>query len=451
MIEAAAGAVAVRVPGDKSISHRALMLAALASGTSRLRGVLSSADTRATAAALRALGVAIPALSEDGAEIVVEGVGLRGLRGDGAVLDCGNSGTTARLLTGILAASATRAALDGDASLRRRPMDRVVAPLRAMGADIQAADPVLPTLPLRIGPARLGPADHRSAVASAQVKSALLLAGLVAGVPVRVCEPRLSRDHTERMLRAMGVAVPTGEAEPGGPAAPCAAVVPVDALRPLDLQVPGDPSSAAYMAALAGAVPGAEVRLLGVGLNPTRTAFFEVLRAMGAEVSAERHAFAGAGQPSDAAGGAGEPSGDVVVRGGPLRGVAVDPELVPALIDELPLIAALGAVAEGSTRIRGAAELRLKESDRIAATVAGLRALGATVEEMDDGLVVAGPTRRLRGRVEAHGDHRLAMAFGVLGALPAGAVEVDDPHCVAVSYPGYWQDLIRVRAAWGIA
>jgi 3-phosphoshikimate 1-carboxyvinyltransferase len=426
-------AVDARVPGDKSITHRALLLAALASGRSRLRGLLASEDTRSTAAALRALGVALPELSDDGSEVCVDGVGLRGLRGDGVALDCGNSGTTARLLTGILAASGVRARLEGDASLRLRPMDRVVEPLRAMGAALSAEGGA--TLPLTIEPAPLRELDYASPVASAQVKSALLLAGLVAGVRVRVCEPRLSRDHTERMLRSMGAPVVLA----GGREPPCAELRPVAALKPLDLDVPGDASSAAYLAALGALVPGARLRVAGVGLNPTRTAFFDVLRAMGARVELRR----------DAAAAAGEPVGDVRVVGSALRGVSVDHARVPALIDELPLIAVLGAFAEGETRVVGAAELRVKESDRIAATVAGLRAVGARAEELEDGFLVTGTPGPLRGRIETHGDHRLAMAFGVLGAAGGNAGEVDGRACVDVSYPGFWAALERLRAVWG--
>lgn len=432
-------ATEVRVPGDKSISHRALLCAALADGTSRLRGVLAAADTRATAAALRELGAALPGLPEDGAPIEVEGVGLRGLRGDGAVLDCGNSGTSARLLAGVLAASrGVRARLDGDASLRRRPMGRIVHPLREAGARIEVDDEAAPTLPLRVEGAALSALDHASTVASAQVKSALLLAGLVGGVPVRVSEPRLSRDHTERMLRAMGV---QAESFADGTRA-TAVLVPAERLAPLDLDVPGDPSSAAYVAALAAAVPGARVRILDVCLNPTRTAFFDALASMGAEVAL---------RPRMAGTASAEPRGDIEVAGRELRGIDPDPAAVPSMIDELPLLAALGALADGDTRIGGAGELRVKESDRIAATAAALRAVGARVEELPDGLAVRGAGSGLRGTVRTHGDHRLAMAFGVLGAAPGNAVDVDDPACTDVSYPGFWADLDRLRGAWGRA
>jgi 3-phosphoshikimate 1-carboxyvinyltransferase len=430
-----------RVPGDKSISHRALMFAALATGSSRLRGVLPAADTISTAESLRGLGVGIPPIPEDGSEIVIRGVGLRGLHCDGAALDCGNSGTTARLLAGILAASAARATLDGDESLRRRPMDRVVEPLRTMGARIRTPDDA--SLPLAFEPARLEALDYASPVASAQVKSALLLAGLVAGVPVTVREPRRSRDHTERLLRAMGAQV--GEvAATGGDPTHAVSIEPTDALEPLDLDVPGDPSSAAFLAGLAAIVPEARLRLPGVSTNPTRTAFFEVLATMGVEVDTPRRATT-PGRPDTAAG---EPMGDITVRAGALRGVTVEGERVPSLIDELPLIAVLGALAEGETRIRGAAELRMKESDRIATTVAGLRAVGAHAEELPDGLIVTGGKGPLRGRVTTHGDHRIAMAFGVLGAAPGNAIKVDDPACAAVSYPGFWAERDRLLGLW---
>ena len=429
-VAAADGTVTVRVPGDKSISHRALLLAALAEGTSRLRGVLRAADPSSTAAALRALGVDVPDIPADGGEIAVRGVGLRGLRGEGIRLHCGNSGTTARLLAGMLSGSDARVTLDGDASLRCRPMDRVALPLRAMGARIDGESGDL-RLPLRIDGTALIGIDYRSPVASAQVKSALLLAGVVAGVPVRVTEPWLSRDHTERMLAAMGAPLAVDSGEP-----PSVAVEPVERLEPLDLDVPGDPSSAAYFAALAALLPGGRVRLADICLNPTRTSFFRALARMGAEV-----------EPQEAAADrAREPRGDVRVSAGTLRSIAIGAEEVPGLVDELPLLAVVASRAEGGeTRIRGAGELRVKESDRIAATVAALRAVGADARELADGIVVRGGSRPLIGHVAVRGDHRLAMAFGVLGAVPGNRITIDDEAAVEVSYPGFWRELERVR------
>ncbi len=425
------GAVEVRVPGDKSISHRALLLAALADGTSRLRGLLDAGDTRSTAEALRRLGVPVPELPPDGAEILVHGAGLRGLKAEGERLDCGNSGTTARLLAGALAGSDARVVLDGDPSLRARPMDRVVLPLRRMGARIDPQRPGAARLPLAIRGGALTAIDYASPVASAQVKSALLLAGVVGRIPVRVEEPRPSRDHTERMLAAMGARI---RREEGG-RAPAVSFEPGGTLEPLDLDVPADPSSAAYFAALAALLPRGAVRLVGVSANPTRVAFFGALERMGAAV-AWRDVADGWG---------GEPVGAVEVAPERLRGIAVGADEVPAMIDELPLLAVLASRAEGESRVSGAAELRVKESDRIAATVSALRSIGADAEELPDGFVVRGGEQPLRGRVETRGDHRMAMAFGVLTALPGNRIEIDDPNAADVSFPAFWRELRRVR------
>jgi 3-phosphoshikimate 1-carboxyvinyltransferase len=434
----------VRVPGDKSVSHRALLLAALAEGESRLRGLLPGADCRSTAAALRALGVSIPELPEDGREIRIQGVGLAGLGTPAAPLDCGNSGTTARLLLGVLAGAGVEATLTGDASLRSRPMRRVTAPLSAMGAVFrEEGDP--DRLPVRV----LARGDFRGGryvlnVASAQVKSALLLAGVLAGVAVEVEEPGLSRDHTERMLRAMGVPV-TSEQVPGpGGAVHARVSIPagISRLAPLELDVPGDPSSAAFLlalAALGGAGPG--LRVEGVGVNPTRVGFLPALRRMGVQVAVHaRHGHDSKGSR------AGEPVADLEAGPAALEATTIEGAEVPTLIDELPLLAALAARAEGVTRIRDAQELRVKESDRIRTVARNLQALGVTVVEHADGLDVTGrPGAALEGRVTADHDHRIAMAFGVLGALPGSAVEIDDRAVVEVSFPGFWALLDRVR------
>ncbi|MFN2567879.1 MAG: 3-phosphoshikimate 1-carboxyvinyltransferase [Gemmatimonadaceae bacterium] len=411
----------VRPPGDKSISHRALLFAALADGISRVRGILDSADVRSTAGALRALGVDVPPLARD---VVVKGVGLRGLRAPNTVLDCGNSGTSARLLAGVVAASSFAARFEGDASLSRRPMRRVARPLEAMGArfEFERGD----GLPMTVHGGQLRGIHWTSETSSAQVKSAILLAGVVAGVEVSVSEPRRSRDHTERMLAARGVAVEGSEG--------CVRVRRTEHLDARDTDVPSDPSSAAFFAALAALASAGELTLRGVCVNPTRTGFFHVLREMGAivDIAAPREH-------------GGEPVADVRVRPAALRSVVVGADRVPALIDELPLLACVASRAEGETRITGAGELRVKESDRIAAVVASLRAIGATAEELSDGLVVQGSDRPLAGTVATHGDHRLAMAFAVLGALPGNTITVDDRACVAVSFPNFWQELDRVR------
>jgi len=421
---AGADLATVRVPGDKSISHRALLFAALAEGESRLRGLLDAADPASTAAALRALGVAVPALAAD-AEVRLRGVGLRGLRPPSKPVDCGNSGTTARLLLGVLAGQPLTATLTGDVSLRRRPMRRVTGPLVRMGAVVEELD-APDRLPLRIEGGRLAPLRYDSPHASAQVKSALLLAGLTGGVEVAVREPTPSRDHTERMLRAMGVPVESGV--DGG--LPYAALQPVTALEPLDLNVPGDFSSAAFFIAL-GLLSREPLRIAHVGLNPTRTGLLPVLERMGARVSAE---------PSRSAG---EPMGDVVVAPGALHGVAVEAHEIPGLIDEVPVLAVLAARAEGETRIRGAGELRVKESDRLAALAGNLRALGVEAADEGDELVVVGTDAPLRGDVRCHGDHRIAMAFGVLASLPGNDIRIDDTAVASISFPRFWTELDR--------
>ena len=417
----------VTPPGDKSISHRALLLAALAEGPSRLRNILPSADVQATAGALRALGVELPPLEAD---LVVNGRGPAALRSPEAPIDCGNSGTTARLLAGILAAlPGVEARLEGDASLSRRPMRRVTAPLETMGADITAEGSTgHDGLPLRVRGRPLQPLTYESPHASAQVKSALLLAGVLAGVEVTVTEPAPSRDHTERMLAARGVTVLRDAGTVRLPAG--------QQLAPLDTDIPGDPSSAMFFAALAALASDGALRLEGVALNPTRTGGFDLLRRMGAEVAVESVHEMG-----------GEPVGTVVVRPGVLRGIEIAGADIPRAIDELPMLACLAARAEGTTVIRDARELRVKESDRIWAVVANLRAIGVDAEELPDGMTITGSARPLAGTVVTQGDHRLAMAFGILGAVPGNQLVIDDPACVAVSYPAFWPTLRRVTGA----
>lgn len=398
------------------------MLAALANGRSRLRGLLRSADIEATARVLRALGASIPDLAA--AEIGIEGVGLRGLRTPRVPLDCGNSGTTVRLMAGVVAGAGVDAEFIGDGSLSRRPMERVAAPLRAMGAEV--ALPEHGGLPMRIKAAGLRGITWRPPVASAQVKGAVLLAGLVANVPVEVQEPAATRDHTERMLQARGVDLRVeGDT---------VSLLPNARLDAADVDVPGDPSSAAFFAGLAamGALRD-ELRIEKVGVNPWRVGAFRALRAMGATIRYESETVQG-----------GEPVATLVCATGDLRGIEIGEELVPSLIDELPLLAVVAARAVGEFRVTGAAELRVKESDRIAAVVNGLRAVGADADELPDGFVVRGSTHPLKGHVITHGDHRIAMAFGVLGAVPGNEIVVDDPSCSAVSWPSFWDDLRRV-------
>jgi 3-phosphoshikimate 1-carboxyvinyltransferase len=413
----------LRVPGDKSISHRSLILGVLGDGESRVTGILQSADVHSTATVLRALGADIPELSAD---FVVRGRGLKGLQQPAHDLDCGNSGTTTRLMAGVVAASPIVATFVGDASLSRRPMGRVARPLEAMGARI-----VLPPhggLPMTIHGGALHDITWNSEVASAQVKSAILLAGLVSGACARVIESNKTRDHTERMLEARGAAI---HVDDDG-----VTIGAHSSLQSLDAAVPGDPSSAAFFAGLAAIADAGELRLAGVCVNATRIGFVEQLRRMGATILEEERRLEG-----------GEWVADLVVTPGALRGGSVAERDVPSMVDELPLLACLATRATGETVITGASELRVKESDRIAATVANLRAIGATAEELPDGMRIQGSAGPLRGRVVTHGDHRLAMAFGILGAAAGNSIEIDDPDCVTVSYPGFWRDLAQAMSA----
>lgn len=412
----------VRVPGDKSISHRSLILASLADGASRIRGILDSEDVRSTAGVLRALGARIPALSAD---MRVDGVGLRGLGAPRQSLDCGNSGTTARLIAGVVAAHPFAARFEGDASLSRRPMKRVAEPLTYMGAQFDFAHG--DGLPMTIHGVDLRSIDWDTGGSSAQVKSAILLAGLVASVEVRVTEKSLSRDHTERMLRAMGVDVENDRNQ--------VCLRPARRLAPVEIDVPADPSSAAFFVALAALAAEGELALTEVCLNPTRTGFMAVMRRMGADISQTYGEIK-----------AGDETGTVRVRPATLRGARITELEVPSLIDELPLIACVAAGAGIDVEITGAAELRVKESDRISTVVRNLRAVGAQAEELADGLRVSGPRRELSGTIDPHGDHRIAMAFGVLSAAFGNRIRITNPECVAVSYPGFWDDLRRVAA-----
>jgi 3-phosphoshikimate 1-carboxyvinyltransferase len=413
----------LRVPGDKSISHRSLIFAALADGESRVRGILESADVHSTAGVLRTLGAEIPELSQD---FVIRGHGIGSLSEPSRDLDCGNSGTTTRLMAGVVAALPVSATFVGDASLSRRPMRRVARPLEQMGARVDL--PSHGGLPMRIQGGELHEIVWESEVASAQVKSAILLAALVSGVRARVIEPSRTRDHTERMLEARGAAV---RADGGS-----VSIEARSSIRALDTDVPGDPSSAAFFAGLAAVADGGELRLERVCVNETRTGFLDVLRRMGATVTESERRLEG-----------GEWVADITIVPAALCSTTVAAREVPSMIDELPLLACLATRADGETVITGASELRVKESDRIAAVVANLRAIGASADELPDGMCIRGSDRPLRGRIVTHGDHRLAMAFAVLGAAKGNAIEIDDMDCVAVSYPGFWRDLARVRSA----
>jgi 3-phosphoshikimate 1-carboxyvinyltransferase len=404
----------VLVPGDKSVSHRAVMLAALAEGTTRVRGFLEGEDTRATAAALAAMGARIETTGLG--ERVIRGVGLNGLHGVDRPIDCGNAGTGMRLMAGLLAGQAFDSVLVGDASLSRRLMRRVTDPLNTMGAHIQTSDDGTP--PLRIEGGRpLHGIRYQPPVASAQVKSALLLAGLYAEGETEIVEPHPTRDYTERMLEAFGwdVDYAPGHARLKGGGR----------LTAVDIDVPADFSSAAFFLVAASIVPGSELCIRHVGLNPRRTGLLEALRLMGADISVEN--------PRNTAG---EAVGDIRVRHAPLRGVAIPESLVADMIDEFPVLSVAAACARGVTRISGAAELRVKESDRIAGMARGLRALGVRVDESPDGARIHGGTLR-GGRVDSHGDHRLAMSFAVAGLRAEGPVVIRDCANVATSFPGF--------------
>jgi len=403
----------LRVPGDKSVSHRALMLSAIAEGTSHIRGFLEGDDTRATAAVLSKLGVKIDAPSAG--ERVVHGVGLHGLRGCNEPLDCGNAGTGMRLLSGLLAGQAFDSELIGDASLSKRPMRRVTDPLTQMGAKIDTRDG-LPPLLLRGGQAMQG-IHYALPVASAQVKSALLLAGLYSDGVTEIIEPHPTRDYTERMLAAFGWPI---DFSPGH-----ASLEGGHRLFATDVEVPADFSSAAFFLVAASIVPGSHLRLTAVGLNPRRTGLLHALRLMGADISIEHLRESG-----------GEPVGDLVIRHAPLHGIELPESLVPDMIDEFPVLFIAASVASGTTTIRGAAELRVKESDRIASMANGLRALGAAIEETPDGAIIHGG-RLGGGSVETHLDHRIAMSFAVAGLVAEAPVRINDCSHVATSFPGF--------------
>ena len=420
----------VRPPGDKSISHRALLLAAVARGTSELTGLLPGEDVQSTARILRQLGAAIGAV-RPGVAVRVRGRGLR-LRRAAATMHCGNSGTTTRLGLGLLAAQPFASRLTGDASLRGRPMRRVTEPLALMGARI--ADRGRGTLPLEIRGGRLHALDYTSPVASAQVKSALLLAGLAGGVAVTIREPYRSRDHTERMFAHLGL----GVRERNG----AIVFTPSDhpAIRPFSFEVPADISSAAFLVAAAVLAERGELVVENVGVNPTRTGFLTVLERMGARV--ERLNLHDA---------CGEPVADLVARPAALRATEVTADEIPLLIDEVPVLAVLASRASGETAFREVGELRVKESNRLELVASNLRALGVTAEARGNDLFVRGTDRPPQGRVDTARDHRLAMAFAVLGTLPRAGVRLSERASVAVSYPQFFQDLARLEEKQGRA
>ena len=407
----------LRVPGDKSISHRGAILGAIAHGTTRVSGFLQAEDCRSTLRCLRAAGVSI---AEQGDEMEVRGGPLQEPE---EVLDVGNSGTTIRLLAGVLAGHPFHSVLTGDASIRRRPMDRIVDPLRRMGAQVSGRQGGR-LAPLAIDGGKLRGIEYDTPVASAQVKSAVLLAGLFAQGTTSVREPAQSRDHTERMLGAFGAAV-----ERDGLTTRLRGPV---ALRAARVRVPGDFSSAAYFIVAASLVPGSEIQIRDVGLNPSRTGLLDILKTMGAQV-----------EVGDLREEGGEPVGTVAVRARRLHGAVIGGNLVPRAIDELPVLAVAACLAEGETVIRDAAELRVKESDRVEALARELGRLGARIEPRPDGMVIAGGRPLRGGHVTSGGDHRIAMSLAVAGLCAAGPVSIEDPANIETSFPGFAEALRR--------
>ena len=408
---------AISVPGDKSISHRTVILGSLSRGTCRVRRFLDSQDCLSTVACMRALGVSVT--EQDESTLVIEGVGLRGLKEPQDVLDVGNSGTTARLLAGLLTGQNFHAVLTGDDSIRRRPMLRVVQPLREMGARIFGRENGR-FAPLSIIGSDLNPISYSLPVASAQVKSAILLAGLYASGTTEVREPSPTRDHTERMLRLMGKEVETTDGlitmSGGGE------------LSPFDLEVPGDISSAAFLMVAGLLCPDSRLIITGVGVNPTRTGILDVLADMGAKISLVNTRIEG-----------NEPVADIEVESSQLKGTGIEGKTIPRVIDELPVLAVAATQAQGKTVVSGAQELRVKETDRIRATVEELSKLGAKIEESDDGFSVEGPSVLCGASCDSYGDHRIAMAVAVAGLVAEGETMISNADCADVSFPNFFE------------
>ncbi len=439
------------VPGDKSISHRAVMFGSIAEGTTEVTNFLPGADCLSTISCFRQMGVEIT-LSPGNTRVQIRGRGLHGLQAPDGVLDCGNSGTTMRLMSGILAGQPFPSVLTGDASIRKRPMMRVIRPLKEMGADIRSFQDT-GCAPLEIGgvsrsvsrPGSLRGITYHSPVASAQVKSCVLLAGLFADSPVIVTEPSLSRNHTELMLRSFGADVYTGtfgeivpfltrETPKEYCGLPSAAILPDPALEGISVKVPGDISSAAYFLCAALMVPGSHVILKNVGINPTRDGILRTAAAMGADIVLRDRAESG-----------GEPAADLEIRSTPLHGTIIEGELIPTLIDELPVIAVLAACADGDTIIRDAGELRVKESDRLTIITESLSAMGVSVDPLEDGMIIHGGKPLQGAALDSYGDHRIAMSFTIAALCAEGITEIRNAECVNISYPGFFADLAKLQ------
>ena len=408
----------VTVPGDKSISHRAVMFGALAEGTTEISHFLKGADCLSTISCFRQMGISI---EEQGEKILVHGKGLHGLQPPSQILDCGNSGTTTRLISGILAGQTFNTTLTGDSSIQKRPMKRIIDPLCQMGADIRSINQN-DCAPLSISGRKLRGISYHSPVASTQVKSAILLAGLYAEGETRVTEPALSRNHTELMLSSFGASISSEQLT--------ATLYPGKRLMAQSIQVPGDISSAAFFLAAGLLVPNSQIHLKHVGINPTRDGILHVFRQMGGTITMENLRTDG-----------GEPVADLIVQSSSLHGTVIQGDIIPTLIDELPVIAAAACFAEGKTIIRDAAELKVKESNRIAVMTHNLKAMGADVEETPDGMIIHGG-RPLHGTIiDSHGDHRIAMTFAVAGLAAQGETLIPDWDCVNISYPDFLTDL----------
>lgn len=410
----------LRVPGDKSISHRAVMFGAISKGITNIKGFLTGADCISTISIFKKMGIDIEIKNTD---VTVRGKGLYGLSNPGEILDCGNSGTTTRLVSGILSAQNFTSVLTGDKSIQKRPMNRIIAPLTLMGADIKSNNGFAP---LTVTGSSLHGIEYNSPVASAQVKSAILLAGLYADSPTTVIEPAKSRDHTELMLKKFGANLNTTKTS--------ATIKPCKELFATDIDVPSDISSAAFFMAAAVLVPGSELILENVGINPTRDGVIKVLKDMGAniEIINSNDEF--------------EPVADIKVSYSKLHATTIGGEIIPTLIDELPLLAAIASLAEGKTIIKDAAELKVKESNRIKVMCEELSKLGVNVLETEDGMEIEG-TNKLLGNVtiSTHDDHRIAMTFAILGLISEGEIKLDNKACVEISYPEFFDDLRKVN------
>lgn len=422
-----------QIPGDKSISHRAVMFGSIAKGTTRITNFLKGADCFSTIGCFRSMGVEIEETEE---VIIVHGKGLRGLAQPDHTLDVGNSGTTTRLISGILSGQDFETMLSGDASLNTRPMKRIQSPLAEMGASVTSVNDN-GCAPLRIEPSDLHGITYHSPVASAQVKSAILLAGLYADTPTSVTEPSLSRNHTELMLKQFGATIETSlyqyQEDGCKKELPMATVAPCDELYAQDIVVPGDISSAAYYIAAGLLVPDSEIMIENVGINPTRAGILEVCKNMGAQIEYKNERTAG-----------GEPVADLCVKYSALHGTEISGDMIPTLIDEIPMIAVMAALANGTTIIKDAAELKVKESNRIDTVVEGLRTMGVAVTPTEDGMIIEGGTSLQGGIIDSYMDHRIAMAFAIAGLVSKGETTIKDAHCVDISFPTFWSSQLFI-------